>query len=67
MKIMLIVSFLEWLTWLFLFIMVEFNSYYTAPTEKWYFIFFLLRKSSKRVQCSNEFMFHSYMRFYVTQ
>ena len=31
-KIMLAVSFLEWLTYLFLFIMVEFKSYYTALT-----------------------------------
>ena len=30
-------------------------------------IFFLLRKSFKRVQCSNESLFHSYMKFYVTQ
>ena len=26
-----------------------------------------LRKSSKRVQCLNEFMFHCHLRFYVTQ
>ena len=65
-KIMLIVSCLEWLTCLFLFIMVEFESYFTAPTLKWY-SFFLLRKSSKRVHFSNEFMFHSHMKFYVTQ
>ena len=58
-KIMLIVSCLEWL-------MVEFKSDYTARLVKWY-SFFLLQKSSKRVQCSNEFMFHSHMRFYVTQ
>ena len=31
-KIMVIVSCLEWLTCLFLFIMAEFKSYYTAPT-----------------------------------
>ena len=30
-EIMQIVSCLEWLTCLFLFIMVEFKSYYTAP------------------------------------
>lgn len=49
--------------------MVEFKSYYPAPTEKWYSFFqnpmsdgllsfLLLRTSSKRVECSNEFMFH---------
>ena len=31
-KIMLIVSYLEWLTCLFLFIIVDFKSYYTALT-----------------------------------
>ena len=68
-KIMVIVSCLECLTWIFLFLMVEFKTYYPAPTEKWYSFFqnpmsdgllsfLLLRTSSKRVQCSNEFMFH---------
>ena len=66
MKIMLIVSCLEWLTCLFLLIMVEFKSCYTARTLKEY-SFLLLRKSSKKVQCSNEFVFHSHMRFCVTQ
>ena len=45
--------------------MVECKSYHTALTYKWYPFF--LQKSSKRVQRSNEFMFHSHMRFYVTQ
>ena len=59
MKITLIVSSLEWLTCLFLFIIVEFEKLLSTH-------FFLLRKSSKRVQCSNgsvapshEILFHS--------
>ena len=35
-KIMVIVSCLECLTWLFLFLMVKFKSYYPVATEKWY-------------------------------
>ena len=38
-KIMVIVSCLECLTWIFLFLMVEFKTYYPAPTEKWYSFF----------------------------
>ena len=30
-------------------------------------LIFLVEKSSKRVQCSNEIMFQSHMRFYVTK
>ena len=54
-KITLIVSCLEWLTCLLLFIMVELmKRHYTAPTLKWY-SFFLSRNSSKgyNVQLSN--------------
>ena len=54
MKITLIVSCLEWLTCLLLFIMVGFEK--LQP-----------RKSFKSVQCSDEFMFNSHMRCYVTQ
>ena len=65
MKITLIVSSLEWLTCLFLFIIVEFEKLLSIPDLK-YYSFFLLRKSSKRVQCPNgsvalshEILFHS--------
>ena len=51
-KITLIVSCLEWLTCLFIFTMVEFEKELYIPDLKLVLIF-LLRKSSKRVQCSN--------------
>ena len=59
MRITLIVSCLEWLTW-------NLKSYRSAVTLKWYSLF-LLRKCSKMVQCSNELMFNSHMRCYATQ
>ena len=43
MKIMLIVSCLEWLACLFLLIMVEFKSYYTALTLKMVLIFLVTK------------------------
>ena len=44
---MLIVSCLEWLTCLFLFIMVEFmKRHYTAPTLKWYSFFYNVQLSN---------------------
>ena len=36
-----------------------------SPDFKMWYSFFLLRKSSKKVQCSNDFMFHSHMRFWA--
>ena len=66
LKITLIVSNLEWLTCLLLFIIVEFEKLLYSPDLKMV-LFFLLQKCSKRIQCSNEFMFHSNMRCYVTQ
>ena len=53
-KIMLAVSFLEWLTCLFLFIMVEFKSYYTALYLKMVLIFSCyesLPKGSQEILC----------------
>ena len=58
------VSCLKWLTCLFLFIMVKFVKVSVQPDLKMVLIF-LVRKSSKRVQCLNEFMFHSHVRFYI--
>ena len=42
--------------------MVEFKSYYTAPTKKWY-SFFGYESLSKGYNVLNEFMFQSHMRF----
>ena len=54
-----LVSCLERLTCLHVFIMVEFEKLLYSPDLKMV-LFFLLRKSLKRVQCSNEFMFFSH-------
>ena len=43
--------------------MVEFKSYYTAPTLKWYSFFFGYESLSKGYNVLNEFMFQSHMRF----
>ena len=58
----LIVSCLECLTRLLLFTTVEFERLPYSPDLKMVLIF-LLRKSSKRVQCSNEFMFNSHVAY----
>ena len=58
-------AFLEWHLCLFLFIMVEFEKVLYSPDLKMV-LTFSLRKSSKRIQCSNNFMFHSHLRFSVT-
>ena len=58
---------LRMVTSLFLFIMVAFENLLYIPDSKMVLTFFLLRKCSKRAQCSNEFMFNSRSRFYVTQ
>ena len=44
-----------------------FKLLYSPDLKMVLIIFFLLRKSFKGVQCSNESVFHSYMKFYVTQ
>ena len=54
------------LTCLFLFIMVEFKSYYSVPTYKWY-SFFCYENLSKGYNVLHEFMFESHMRFCLTQ
>ena len=58
-KITLIVSCLEWPTFWFLFIMVEYEKALYSPDLKMVLIF-LLQKSSKRLQCSNEHIFNSH-------
>ena len=40
-----------------------FKLLYSPDLKMVLIIFFLLRKSFKRVQCSNESVFHSYMKF----
>ena len=68
MKIMQIVSCLELMTNLFfLFIMVEFKSYYIQPPLKNGTLFFFCYESvSKGCNVLNEFMFQSHMRFCLT-
>ena len=66
MKITLIVSCLEWLTCLLLFIMVEFEK--LQPRLKMVLIFLVTKVFQiKRVQGSDEFTFNSLMRCYVIQ
>ena len=62
-----ICSYLEWLTCLFLLLMVEFKSYYTARQKV--VLIFLVTKVFQKVTVFKWiiFMFHSHMRFYVTQ
>ena len=60
MKIVLIVSCLEWLTCLFLFINWGNLTVIIQPQLKNGTHFSCYKSLSKRLQCSNEFMFHSH-------
>ena len=60
-KITFIVSCLEWLTCLILFIMVEFEKLQLQFKNGTHFSCY------ERVQCPDEFIFNSHMRCYVTQ
>ena len=55
MKITLIVACLEWLTCLFLFIMVEVAKLLCSPDLKMVLVFLVTKVF---LQCSNEFVFH---------
>ena len=59
MKIMLIVSCSEWLTCLFLFIMVEFEKLLYSPDLKMVHIFLVMKVFQKDTMFKNEFMLNS--------